>query len=202
MKVAIILFENFETLDVFGPVEIIGRLPQYFEMEYYSFRGGTISSTQGVKINTKKLDSTTILSDILVIPGGIGTRTEIENQAFIDLLQQVAASSQYVLTVCTGSALLAKTGWLDHKKATSNKRAWSWVTSVNQQVKWQKKARWTVDGKYYTSSGISAGMDMTLGFVADLLGEAKANQIALEMEYEWNNNPENDNFAYIYPHEK
>src|SRR6185436_14084398 len=100
----------------------------------------------------------------------------------------------YVLSVCTGSALLAKTGLLGGKKATSNKRVFSWVVTNGLNVLWDEKARWTVDGKYYTSSGVSAGIDMSLGFLADLQGIAFARQVALEMEYNWTEDKDNDTF--------
>ncbi|MCD8176062.1 MAG: DJ-1/PfpI family protein [Tannerellaceae bacterium] len=195
-KVAVILFDCFETLDVFGSVEIVGRLPEYFEIDYYSLEGGIKTSTQGVRIATKKTDSITGRIDVLLIPGGKGTRREVENDELIRVIARLSEQAEYTLTICTGSALLAKTNLLDGKTATSNKRAFDWVVSTNKEVHWKRKARWTVDEKYYTSSGISAGMDMTLGFVSDLLGLDTANRIAQEMEYEWNNDPENDLFEF------
>ncbi len=195
MKVVVILFNNFETLDVFGPVEILGRLPEYFEIEYYSLEGSFVKSTQGVSIQTHKLSSIYQSPDILLIPGGVGTREEVNNAALIERIKYLSVQSTYVLTVCTGSALLAKTKLLDGKTATSNKRAFEWVKSMNDKVKWKEKARWTVDGKYYTSSGISAGMDMTLGFINDILGRPFSERIAKEMEYNWNADPDNDIFS-------
>lgn len=194
MKVTIFLFENFEILDVFGPVEIMGRLPENFKVAYYSLYGGLIRSTQGVEIITRKIDDC-LLSDILLVPGGIGTRKEVDRYKLIDSIKKLSNMSKYVLTVCTGSALLAKTGLLDGKRATSNKRAFDWAKSVRSEVEWVKKARWTVDGKFYTSSGVSAGMDMTLGFISDIISVEEANKIAREIEYEWNSDPGNDKFS-------
>lgn len=74
------------------------------------------------------------------------------------------------MTICTGSALLAKTGLLNDKYATSNKRSFEWVKISFDQVKWIEKARWVVDGKYYTSSGVSAGIDIALVFISDIQG--------------------------------
>lgn len=195
MKVCVILFDNFETLDVFGPVEILGRLPDHFTIDYYSLDGGIKTSTQGVSISTQKLPLTDNELGILFIPGGKGTRKEIDNKELIAFIKNLSIQSKYTLTVCTGSALLAQTGLLDGKVATSNKRAFDWVKFTRQQVKWQAEARWTVDGKYYTSSGISAGMDMTLGFINDILGREYAEKIVVEMEYVWNSDPDNDKFA-------
>lgn len=199
MQVAILLFNGFETLDVFGPVEILGRLPDRFQLSYYSLTGGIITSTQGVEISTRAIGEITLPLHILLIPEGKGTRSEINNKELIYEINRLADSSDYVLTVCTGSALLAKTPLLNGRTATSNKRAFDWVMSVNTQVNWKRKARWTVDDKYYTSSGISAGMDMTLAFVKDMLNAESARQVAREMEYEWNDNPENDKFSAATP---
>lgn len=195
MNITIILFDNFETLDVFGPVEIFGRLPEHFSIAYYSLDGGIKTSTQRVKINTRKLTKKTEYTDILLIPGGKGTRTQVSNSLLTDALIKLAAEARYVLTVCTGSALLATTQLLDGKIATSNKQAFEWVQSVRPQVKWKRKARWTREGKYYTSSGISAGMDMALGFIRDILNAETADRIACEMEYNWNSDIQNDPFA-------
>lgn len=90
--------------------------------------------------------------------------------------------------------MLAKSGVLDKRNATSNKKAFDWVRSISQNVNWIKKARWVVDEKYYTSSGVSAGMDMSLGFISDLFGIEKAKQIAFDIEYFWNSNKECDVF--------
>ncbi|MCD7899671.1 MAG: DJ-1/PfpI family protein [Bacteroides sp.] len=197
MKVIVVLFNDFETLDTFGPVEILGRLPEYFEIDYYSLDGGIKTSTQGVNIWTKELYNFHEEIDILLIPGGKRTRKEINNRELIDWITLLSNQSKYTLTVCTGSALLAKTNLLDGKIATSNKRAFNWVVSTRKEVKWRRKARWTADGKYYTSSGISAGMDMTLGFISDILDIETAYKIAEDIEYEWNNDPDNDHFADI-----
>ncbi len=195
MKINIFLFDDFETLDVFGPVEIFGKTKE-FELDYFSVNGGFIKSAQGTKILTKDYREIDILSkNVLLIPGGMGTRTLVNDENIIKILKQLSSKSTFTLTVCTGSALLAKTGLLDNKIATSNKKAWEWVISVNQNVKWQKNARWCVDGKFYTSSGVSAGIDMSLGFVRDILGYKKAKMIANMIEYIWNEDKQNDPFA-------
>lgn len=101
------------------------------------------------------------------------------------------------MTVCTGSALLACTDLLNNWKATSKKRSFEWMKSCNTAVDWQPSARWVIDGKYYTSSGISAGIDMALGFVSDVYGKESASQIAKRIEYIWNEDSKNDLFAVI-----
>ncbi|MDF2870171.1 MAG: ThiJ/PfpI protein [Anaerocolumna sp.] len=193
MIINIILFEDFETLDVFGPVEILGHAMEV-ELNFLSLEGGLIKSRQGTEIVTKAIDISTY-SGVFFLPGGQGTRSLVDNAEFIDLIKEMADRSQYCLTVCTGSALLAKTGRLNGKRATSNKRAFDWVVSVNAEVDWVGRARWVVDGKYYTSSGVSAGMDMSLGFVKDIFGGEAAREIADRIEYSWHEDKEEDPFA-------
>ena len=123
------MFEDYETLDVFGPAEILGRLVDSYSLKFYSIEGGVVSNRHGVPILTEKLDSIKKYPDIVLVPGGLGTRKEVENEVLLRQIEKLADSSKYVLTVCTGSALLAKTKLLDNRKATSNKRAFAWVTS-------------------------------------------------------------------------
>lgn len=193
MDVNIFLFDGFETLDAFGPVEILGKIDDY-TLKYYSINGGVIASAQGTQIITEKVEYTS-KDGILVIPGGKGTRTLVNDSLFIQALKETIEISSCCLSICTGSALVAKTGLLDNKKATSNKKAFDWVVSINPNVNWVKMARWVVDGKYYTSSGVSAGMDMTLGFIKDRFSEQKAIDIAKHIEYIWNEDSRKDLFA-------
>ncbi|PQL94711.1 DJ-1/PfpI family protein [Apibacter adventoris] len=194
-EVSILLFKDFETLDVFGPVEIFGRLKDVYSVTFYSLNGGIIQNSHGVSLETVSLEKILQGTDIFLIPGGRGTRKEINNIPLLDIILQISQKSQFILTVCTGSALLAKTGLLNGRIATSNKKAFQWVISNNLNVKWLKKARWTKDGKFYTSSGISSGMDMVLGFISDLHGEKIADTIASEIEYNWQKDKTIDNFS-------
>jgi len=194
MNFSILLFDNFETLDVFGPVEVIGRLSQAYQMEFYSESGGLVRSSQGVRTDTLPL---TTLRDpgILFIPGGFGIRSEINNPGLIKSITVLSEQAEFVLTVCTGSAMLAKTGLLNGRQATSNKMSFDWVAEQSPDVRWIRKARWLKDGKYYTSSGVSAGIDMTLGWVSDVQGRETAQFIARSIEYIWNEDPSEDPFA-------
>lgn len=193
-EIAFLLFDNYETLDVFGPVEILGRLVDLYSLRFYSLEGGLIKNRHGLSVMTEKLNTKDYHPYIFLIPGGLGTRIEIDNESLIDQIKELSLSSDYVLTVCTGSALLAKTGLLDDRQATSNKRAFSWVSAQGKKVLWDSKARWKVDGKYYTSSGVSAGMDMALGFLADRHGSEFARTVATEIEYNWTEDKDYDTF--------
>lgn len=194
MKVSVLLFEDFETLDVFGPVEILGRIKDKYQITFYSFFGGMVNNAHGISIQTKGIDDLADGAGIFLIPGGHGTRKEVENELLVEKIRRISNRSEYVLTVCTGSALLAKTGLLDGRKATSNKKAFDWVITHGEHVNWVRKARWTKDEKFYTSAGVSAGMDMTLGLLNDLHGIEFARKVAFEIEYNWIENKEEDSF--------
>ena len=195
MEIAFIMFDDYETLDVFGPAEIFGRLTDLYSLGFYSLDGGIVSNRHKVPIMTEKLGTLENSPDIILIPGGMGTRKQVKNPEMLEAIKKLSESSAYTLTVCTGSALLAKTGLLDERQATSNKRAFEWASSQSTDVAWDKRARWKVDGKYYTSSGVSAGMDMAFGFLADRHGIDFARKIAKEIEYNWIEDKDNDDFV-------
>jgi transcriptional regulator GlxA family with amidase domain len=135
--------------------------------------------------------------DVLLIPGGIGTRKEMANLQFLAELKRLTEASRIVATVCTGSLLLARTGLLDGRKATSNKRVFQQVKTYAPNVEWIAKARWVEDDKYFTSSGVSAGMDMALAVIAKLCGRETSLQIATRAEYEWHEDSSWDPFAAV-----
>lgn len=193
MVINFLLFDRFETLDTFGPMEMLsnmGRNP----IRCFSLDGGAVLSSHGVPVITEPL--TRLEPDgVLLLPGGMGTRTLVSDEVFLTALCAVAECSRYVLTVCTGSALLAASGLLDGRRATTNKHAFRWAASVSDRVQWVDHARWVRDGKYYTASGVSAGIDMALGFLCDRFGEDTAREMAVRAEYLWNDDPDFDPFA-------
>jgi transcriptional regulator GlxA family with amidase domain len=195
-EIVTILFDDFETLDVFGPVEILGRLEEDFHLNFYSLNGGIIKSSQDVPVYTKTISSLNLENYILMIPGGLGTRKLVDDTVFLENLKTLSIEAEYVLTICTGSILLAKTGFLDGKNATTNKRVFKW-TQQFPGVNWVHKARWVRDGNIYTSSGVSAGMDMALGFVADLFGYEMAKEQSIQIEYNWHEDSSWDPFSEI-----
>ena len=181
----VILFDDFTALDVFGPTEVLGRLKEHFRINYISMNGGTINGSTGAKIDTVASKEVKEF-DILLLPGGFGTRKLVEDPNFLDLVRTFVEKSKTVLSVCTGSALLAKAGVLKKRNATSNKISWEWVIQQDPEVHWIRKARWVVDGKFYTSSGVTAGIDMALGFVADTFGTETGRKISRSIEHIWN----------------
>ena len=193
MQVTAVLFEGFETLDMFGPVEMLGASGE-FQVRFFAPGGGVVKSYQGVPVATDPLDDAPA-PEVLLVPGGMGVYAMLEDEAFIARLAQLASQAQYVLSVCNGAFLYAKAGVLDGRRATTYKARIDRAEELFPQVKWERNARWTVDGNRYVSSGVSAGTDMALGFIADVCGRACAEKTAAYAEYTWNSAPENDPFA-------
>jgi transcriptional regulator GlxA family with amidase domain len=199
MDINCLLYDKFETLDLFGPVEVLGGPegpggPEEYTIKYFSMNGGSILSAHSAPVMTENVSSMD-LSGILLVPGGEGAGTLVNDPDFISRLKNIVEKSTWCLTVCTGSGLIAKTGLLDGHSATSNKMAFEWAKSTGENVNWIYKARWVVDKKYYTASGVSAGIDMSFGFLTDRLGEEYAKTKAKFIEYEWQNDKDNDPFA-------
>jgi transcriptional regulator GlxA family with amidase domain len=192
--VNVLLYANFTALDAFGPAEVFAQLKDQYTIRYFSVSGGPIANSIGAMMETNSIDKFDH-PDILLIPGGLGSRQLVEDNSFLYVLRKLAEASAEVLCVCTGSALLAKTGLLDLKKATSNKLSWTWAVAQGENVHWIRKARWVVDGKYHTSSGVTAGIDMALAFVADEIGLGAAKKISTGLEYLWNEDKDIDPFA-------
>jgi transcriptional regulator GlxA family with amidase domain len=194
MKILVPLFPDFESLDVFGPVEMFGTLGEFFSIEFVAATPGPIASAQRVQAFAEHAFTPSDVCDILLVPGGIGTRREVGNTQLLEWLRITASRATYVASVCTGSALLARAGILDGRRATSNKKAFDWVVSQGPNVHWQRSARWVADGNFFTSSGVSAGMDMALALIANIHGEETANFVARHTEYLWQQDPDNDPF--------
>ena len=195
IHVGAILFEGFELLDFFGPLEIFGLLEDRVRISVLAERAGAIKSSSGPCGMAETTMGDASEFDVLLIPGGIGTRQQMTNAEFLAGLKRLAEGARIVATVCTGSLLLARTGLLDGRKATSNKRVFHFVKSNAPAVRWIAKARWVEDGRYFTSSGVSAGMDMTLAVIAKLCGREKSLEIAIRAEYEWHEDSWWDPFA-------
>lgn len=198
--VGVLLFEGFELLDVFGPCEAYGirDLEGAFRIAMVAQKAGPIASAQGPRAVAEFGFDDCPRLDVMLVPGGIGTRREVYRTALISWLRARAEQAELVTSVCTGAALLAAAGLLDGHRATTNKRSFAWVQSQGPQVNWVKQARWVEDGKFATSSGVSAGIDMALAIIARLVGVEAAEKAATSMEYEWHRDAGWDPFAKIH----
>ena len=153
-RLGALVFPGFELLDVFGPLEMFGYVPG-LEIQMIGTQSGAIASAQGPRVWADGTLEETGALDILLIPGGRGTRTLAEKREFVESLAELARRSDLVLSVCTGSGLLARTGLLDGRRATSNKAALDWAATQGPKVQWQPSARWVREGSIVTSSGVA-----------------------------------------------
>jgi putative intracellular protease/amidase len=192
-----VLFDGFELLDAFGPLEMFGMLEKRAEILMLAEKPGNIRSNQGPSCVADRPLAGDHGLDVLLVPGGMGTRREIANPPFLGELRRQAEGARFVASVCTGSILLASAGVLDGKSATSNKRVFKMVLSRWPGVAWVAEARWVEDGKFFTSSGVSAGMDMSLGLIARLFDWETSIEIANRAEYEWHQDKGWDPFARL-----
>ncbi|MFL2672062.1 MAG: DJ-1/PfpI family protein [Prochlorococcaceae cyanobacterium] len=193
----VVLFEGFELLDVFGPLEMFGLAAEHFEIRLISETGGVVASRQGPKSVCDDSFQSAPAIDLLLVPGGIGTRREVNNPVLLEWLNERTKQAELVASVCTGSALLAKAGVLDGLRATSNKLAFAWASAQSEKVQWQQQARWVEDGKVFSSSGVSAGIDMALAVIAKLVSEQAAEDAANFAEYTWQRDADCDPFASV-----
>lgn len=182
MRVNALIFDRFLELDLFGAAAIFKNLNA--QINYLSLSGGLIKGASSAEIHSTKAAKDEITkADVLLLPGGAGVREVIDDSEFIALLRQLCDKSTYVLSVCTSSALLARAGLLKNRRASTNHAAFSWVSAQDMSANWSHE-RYSKDGKYYTSAGVSAGIDMTLAFVRDILGVSIALDMAHRLEYE------------------
>jgi transcriptional regulator GlxA family with amidase domain len=193
--VTTVLFDGFEPLDVFGPLELFGQLPDQFRLVLAGPDGAPVRSAHGTPVVTEVSYETAPSPDIVLVPGGRGTRPLVKDPAFLAWLARWAGQAKLVTSVCTGSALLAAAGLLDGYRATSNKRAFAWAREQGPRTEWVARARWVEDRDRWTSSGVAAGMDMALALIARMHGRPLAREIAGRAELEWHEDDEWDPFA-------
>lgn len=197
-RLGALFYPAWEMLDTCGPLEIFGNLQGMVEVVTVAQHAGPVTSVQGPAIvATYGFDDCPPL-DLLLIPGGLGTRAEIDNPAMIDWLRRVVPRCEVTMTVCTGTALLARAGLLDGRRATTNKMFFQWVADQGPRVEWIKVARWVDDGDIVTASGVSAGIDMALAVVARLFGPELSDNLAIATEYDWHRDANWDPFAKIH----
>jgi transcriptional regulator GlxA family with amidase domain len=187
-KWAFVLFRAFEPLDIFGPYEALSTLAHNYHIDI-SWLAETLEpvSTSPQLASMNKFNSSAFISippthtfatapsdiEVLLIPGGAGARAPNLN-ATLEYIETAFPKLKYLITVCTGAMVVAKTGLLSGVRATTNKAAWNQVVATDPTAHWIPHARWAVDGKIWSSSGVSAGIDVTVAWIACHYGEEVA----------------------------
>ncbi|KAF5855751.1 hypothetical protein ETB97_008482 [Aspergillus alliaceus] len=193
LRIGYLLFPGFQALDVFGPLDALNILSWTHEIVLHLVASSrwpvsTKPDSYPNAFEQRVLPTDTFTSvpplDVLFVPGGLGTRSQnVDIEEAIQFIHDVFPRLKYLVTVCTGATLAAQAGVLNGKRATTNKKAWKMVTEKSPLVEWVPQARWVVDGKVWTSAGVSAGIDTTLAWIEEVWGPQVAKQIADGMEY-------------------
>lgn len=195
MRLGAILYNDFELLDLYGPLEMFGCLGEDIEIVVIAEQKGPVKSSGGPQTLAEYDFNDAPDLDLTLLPGGIGTIPELGNEALLEFLRQRCPQADINMSVCSGSALLARAGLLDGLQATSNKMFFNLATTQSDKVDWVEAARWVDAGKYVTSSGVSAGTDMSLAVIERLFGAERAQNIATFTEYQWHTDAASDPFV-------
>ncbi len=202
LKLGALLYEGFEMLDLFGPLEMFSNVGDgRVQIVTVAESAGPVAASIGAegpigpRVVAEHDFNTAPTLDILLVPGGFGTLPQLENTAILDFISKRTPDASVVCSVCTGSALLARAGVLNGRRATSNKQFFALATGQPGDIDWVEQARWVEDDKFYTSSGVSAGMDMSLAVISRLFGDETADTVVKATEYSWHRNADEDPFA-------
>src|SRR5262245_47236146 len=187
-KVAILIFDEVEVLDFTGPFEVFAvagrsREQKPFEVFTVAEKSGAVITRNGMSVNPRYTISACPQAEILIVPGGMGTRREMHNQALIDWIKDFSGKADLTISVCTGSLLLAKAGLLDGVSATTRWAAIELLREVAPRSTILENRQFIDNGRVMTSAGVSAGIDLSLYAVGKLLGEESAAETARWMEY-------------------
>lgn len=181
MKIVIPIFNGFTALDAIGPYEVLSRLPDT-KVIFAARKAGAIRTDSGmvamdVSETLKGVDD----PDIVVVPGGRGTRRLLDDEHLLGWLREVHSGTRWTTSVCTGSLLLAAAGILDGVPATTH---WLELDALARLGAVPVKRRVVREGKIITAAGVSAGIDMALALAAEIAGENTAQAIQLSIEYD------------------
>jgi transcriptional regulator GlxA family with amidase domain len=191
--VGIVVFNDIEVLDFCGPFEVFSatRINEEkrrdelspFEVSLVAQTLSYITTTGGMRVIPQYSFENCPRIDILVVPGGWGTRKELNNPVILAWLRTQAAEVETLTSVCTGSMLLGFAGLIDGLHATTHWRSLDWMRDSFPEVIVEYEQHVVSDGRVFTSAGISAGIDMALKVVARYYGEDIARATAVHMEY-------------------
>jgi len=192
-RVGIVVFDDVEVLDFCGPFEVfsVARLtdgnrretPSPFDVRLVAERPGPVTANGGLVVSPHCTFGDCPPLDVIVVPGGWGTRRELSNPVLLDWLRTRAATAETVTSVCTGSLVLGHAGLLDGLQATTHWLALDLMRESLPSVSVVYDKHYVQDGRVFTSAGISAGIDMALKVVEHYFGATVARDTARYMEY-------------------
>ena len=184
-EIGMLIFDNFQLLDAAGPISVFEMpmravTPPPYRLTVYSLEGGPVRSSCGVQMVSEPLPAKLKL-DTLLVSGGEGTRTFIRDEAFLRAVRDLSSRTRRTCSVCSGSFLLAAAGLLKGRRATTHWRRSSAFERSFPETTLDADRIFVRDGKFWTSAGITAGIDLALALVEDDLGDEVARQAAREL---------------------
>ena len=195
--VGILIFDDVEILDVAGPFEVFSvtrlndeqRLQQSSPFKVYLIaeKNKQIIAIGGLRLTPDVTISECPEFDLLIIPGGWGTRKESKNRILIKWISNQFTKDRLIASVCTGSSLLGKAGLLDGRDATTHWRAFDFLQESAPKARILKNVRFTLTEPIFTSAGVSAGIDLALRIVSHFFGTEVGQTTARQMEYPYPN---------------
>lgn len=198
LTVGILVFDQVEVLDVAGPFEVftVTRLNKELRQEESSpFRVllvsenmDQVSAVGGLRFSPDVTQDNCPELDLLIVPGGWGTRTQVKNANLLKWIANKSRRTRLTGSVCTGSSLLGEAGLLEGRQATTHWRTFDFLRRVAPKAYIREDLRVTMDGSIFTSAGISAGIDMALHIVSYLFGTKTGEATSRQMEYPYPQN--------------
>jgi putative intracellular protease/amidase len=181
-KIGILLYDGYNTLDAMGPYHTLAEI-MGAKTYFIAKKRGVVKNQRGLEVKVDSSFDDVSSLDILVIPGGAGeTFMQTQDTTTLNWIRKIDKTTKYTASVCTGSWILGATGLLKGKNASSN---WYRAEEVMKMYGANyKEGRWVQDGKYWTSAGVSAGIDMSLAIIDDLLGRKYTEAVMLDLEYD------------------
>lgn len=184
-EIGMLIFEDFQLLDAAGPISVFempvrGMTPAPYRLTVYSLEGGPVRSSCGVQMVSEPLPAKLKL-DTLIVSGGEGTRRMISDDAFLSAVKDLSSRARRTCSVCSGSFVLASAGLLKGRRATTHWRRSSAFERSFPETILDADRIFVRDGKFWTSAGITAGIDLALALVEDDLGDEVARRAAREL---------------------
>jgi transcriptional regulator GlxA family with amidase domain len=188
LNVGVFLFDNVELLDFAGPFEVFSvtsELNDYQLCKVFTISrdGDAIKTVNGLKVLPDFSFSNHPVIDILLVPGGVGTKDEMNKQPVLKWLQQNYETAQVTASVCSGARLLGRLGLLDNVESITHHEVIPELQEIAPKTLINKQRRFIDNGKVMTSAGISAGIDLSLHIVEKFWGEKIKNKTVVYMEY-------------------
>jgi putative intracellular protease/amidase len=181
MQIAIALFDRFTALDAVGPYEVLCRLPGA-QVDFVAAEPGIYATdTRMLRLSVERSYADVPAPEVLLFPGGIGTRALMHDQATLEWVRQAHATSRYTTSVCTGALVLGAAGILDGLDATTHWMARPLLAGLGARA---MEERVVEQGKVITAAGVSAGIDMALTLAGRIAGPKAAQAIQLGIEYD------------------